>query len=101
MSGELHFQDPWILALLVLLPVIAWWRHRRRAYGALTYSAVPQGAGGPVEKLHDATLGRRSAGGGQPLPVGREFHVMDVFQLRGQATLDGQQRPRSHFQSSL
>ncbi|MEE8526276.1 MAG: VWA domain-containing protein [Thermoanaerobaculia bacterium] len=46
MSGQPHFQDAWVLALLVLLPLIAWWRHRRRAYGALTYSAVPRGAGG-------------------------------------------------------
>jgi Ca-activated chloride channel family protein len=46
-----HFQDPWVLALLASLPLIAWWRHRRRAYGALTYSAVPAGAGG-AWRLH-------------------------------------------------
>jgi len=46
MSAQAHFQDAWVLALLVLLPAIAWWRHRRRAYGALTYSAVPRAAGG-------------------------------------------------------
>lgn len=36
-----HLQDPGALALLVLLPALAFWRHRRRAYGALTYSRLP------------------------------------------------------------
>lgn len=37
----LHFHDPWLLGLLVLLPLLAWWRHWRRPYGALTYSSLP------------------------------------------------------------
>ena len=41
MSGELHLHDPWHLLLLLLLPVLAIWRHRRRAFGALTYSSLP------------------------------------------------------------
>jgi Ca-activated chloride channel family protein len=36
-----HLEDPWTLALLALLPLLAWTRHRRRAYGALTYSSLP------------------------------------------------------------
>lgn len=45
-GGELHFQDPWVFLALLLLPLLAWRRHRRRAYGALTYSAVPATARG-------------------------------------------------------
>lgn len=36
-----HFQDPWVLSALLLLPMLAWWRHRQRGYGALTYSSLP------------------------------------------------------------
>lgn len=36
-----HLQDPWALALLALLPLLAWRRHRRRASGALTYGSLP------------------------------------------------------------
>ena len=39
-------QDPWILLLLLLLPLLAVFRHRRRAYGELTYSSLPRGIGG-------------------------------------------------------
>ncbi len=46
MSGQLHLEDPWHLLLLLLLPILVMLRHRRRAYGALTYSALPAGAGG-------------------------------------------------------
>lgn len=48
------FQDPWVLALLVALPLLAWWRHRREAYGALTYSSLGRGT--------SAGLGSRFAG---------------------------------------
>lgn len=37
------FQDPWILAGLLLLPLLAFLRHRGRAYGALTYSSLGTG----------------------------------------------------------
>lgn len=37
-----HLEDPWVLALLALVPLLAWLRHRRRAYGALTYSSLPR-----------------------------------------------------------
>ncbi len=46
MSGQLHLQDPWHLLLLLLLPILAMVRHRRRAYGELTYSSLPVDAGG-------------------------------------------------------
>lgn len=47
MSGWLpRLDDPWVLVLLALLPLLAWRRHRRRAYGALTYSSLPQRASG-------------------------------------------------------
>lgn len=32
--------DPWVLLLLLVLPLLAVRRHRRRAYGALTYSSL-------------------------------------------------------------
>ncbi len=34
------FQDPWALLLLLVLPILAFLRHRRRSYGALTYSSL-------------------------------------------------------------
>ncbi len=46
MSGQLHLQDPWHLLLLLLLPILAISRHRRRAYGELTYSSLPARSGG-------------------------------------------------------
>jgi Ca-activated chloride channel family protein len=46
-----RFEDPAVLFLLALLPLLAWRRHRRRAYGALTYSSLPRRAGG-VWRLH-------------------------------------------------
>lgn len=46
-----HLQDPWILLLLLLLPVLAWIRHRRGAHGALTYSSLPVRASG-LWRLH-------------------------------------------------
>ncbi len=51
MIDQLNLQDPWFLLLWLILPVIAWLRHRRRAYGALTYSSLPRGAGG-AWRLH-------------------------------------------------
>ncbi len=52
MSGQLHLQDPWHLLLLLLLPLLAAARHRRRAYGELTYSSLPRAAGGTSWRLH-------------------------------------------------
>ncbi len=46
-----HFQDPWLLALLGLLPLLALWQHRGRSRGALTYSHVPAEVRG-VWRLH-------------------------------------------------
>jgi len=51
-SGWLpRLADPGVLLLLALLPLVAWLRHRRRAYGALTYSSLPRGAAG-TWRLH-------------------------------------------------
>ena len=41
-----NFQDPWVLLALLVLPVLAWWRHRQKGYGALTYSSLPAVVGG-------------------------------------------------------
>ena len=41
-----HFATPAWLLLLAVLPVLAWFHHRRPGLGALTYSRVPAGAGG-------------------------------------------------------
>ncbi len=46
MSDQLHLQDPWHLLLLLLLPLLAAARHRRRAYGELTYSSLPLATSG-------------------------------------------------------
>ncbi|MCG8463118.1 MAG: VWA domain-containing protein, partial [Holophagales bacterium] len=40
MSLGPSLQDPWVLLLLSVLPVLAVLRHRRRAYGAITYSSL-------------------------------------------------------------
>jgi Ca-activated chloride channel family protein len=56
----LHLQDPGWLALLLLLPLLVAWRHRRRAYGELTYSSLPRGAGG-AWRLHLPFYARLSA----------------------------------------
>ncbi|MEM1205254.1 MAG: VWA domain-containing protein [Acidobacteriota bacterium] len=47
-----NLQDPWVLALLVLLPLLAWRRHRRRAYGALTYSSLSGAPSRGAWRLH-------------------------------------------------
>jgi len=39
-NGAPHLQDPWVLLLLLLLPLFAFVRHRGKAYGALTYSSI-------------------------------------------------------------
>ncbi|HEX5760175.1 MAG TPA: VWA domain-containing protein [Thermoanaerobaculia bacterium] len=51
MASFPHLADPlWLLGLLAL-PALAWWHHRRPAFGALTYSRLPARAGG-VWRLH-------------------------------------------------
>ncbi|MEM6792779.1 MAG: VWA domain-containing protein [Acidobacteriota bacterium] len=54
------FAYPWMLALLVALPLLAWRRHRGGAYGALTYSSLPIPAGG-AWRLHLAFYIRLAA----------------------------------------
>lgn len=44
--SELTLADPWVLLALLLLPILALLRHRRRTYGALTYSSLPATVGG-------------------------------------------------------
>ncbi|MEL7060679.1 MAG: VWA domain-containing protein [Acidobacteriota bacterium] len=51
MSTGLHFQDLWVLGFLLLLPMLAVWHHRRRAYGEVTYSGL-DGLGGGGWRLH-------------------------------------------------
>lgn len=51
MNGFPTFQDPWILAFLVLLPILAIWRHRRALDGALTYSGLPERAAAGLRGL--------------------------------------------------
>ena len=46
MSGFVHLANPWWLAALALLPLLAWARHRHSRVGALTYSRLPQPARG-------------------------------------------------------
>jgi len=46
-----QLRDPWWLVLLALLPLLVWLRHRRRAYGALTYSSLPRRSAG-TWRLH-------------------------------------------------
>jgi Ca-activated chloride channel family protein len=41
LQGQLGFADPWWLAALLALPLLAVWHHRRGAHGALTYSRLP------------------------------------------------------------
>lgn len=43
-------EAPAWLALLLLVPVLAWRHHRRPAFGALTYSRLPAPAAGPAGK---------------------------------------------------
>ncbi len=37
-----HFNNPWLLLLLLALPALAWWHHRRDRSGALTIGALPK-----------------------------------------------------------
>lgn len=46
-----HLGSPLWLLLLAALPWLVWRHHRRAAWGALTYSRLPQGTGGGV-RLH-------------------------------------------------
>jgi Ca-activated chloride channel family protein len=41
-----QFRDPWWLAVLLLLPLLIALRHRRQAYGELTYSSLPRRTAG-------------------------------------------------------
>jgi Ca-activated chloride channel family protein len=41
-----HLANPWWLALLLVLPVLAWHHHRRQSLGELTYSRLPPRATG-------------------------------------------------------
>jgi Ca-activated chloride channel family protein len=57
LQGQLGFADPWWLAALLALPLLAVWHHRRRAHGALTYSRLPMplrrsGSGAGGLRLH-------------------------------------------------
>jgi Ca-activated chloride channel family protein len=40
-AGIPHLADPLWLLLLLVLPALAWWHHRRSTLGALTYSRLP------------------------------------------------------------
>lgn len=51
MNGELHLQDPWVLLLGLLLPVLAYLRHRHGSFGELTYSSLAGRTGG-AWRLH-------------------------------------------------
>ncbi len=51
MNGQLHLQDPWVLLLGLLLPLLAFLRHRRQSYGGLTYSSLSGRTGG-AWRLH-------------------------------------------------
>lgn len=53
MSTFPDLANPLWLALLALLPLLAWWHHRRARLGGLTYSRLPAGAGiGSQWRLH-------------------------------------------------
>lgn len=41
-----HLQDPWLLLLLLALPLLAWRHHRRPSFGALLYSRLPRAPSG-------------------------------------------------------
>jgi Ca-activated chloride channel family protein len=45
-----HLANPWWLALLLVLPALAWHHHRRHSLGALTYSRLPL----PADDADDA-----------------------------------------------
>lgn len=48
-----HLAHPLWLLLLLAVPLLAWWHHRRMAVGALTYSRLPAGKGvGGGWRLH-------------------------------------------------
>lgn len=51
MSSFPDLANPLWLALLALIPVLAWRHHRRARLGVLTYSRLPEGAGG-AWRLH-------------------------------------------------
>ena len=49
--GVPSFQDPWVLAALALLPLLAWRQLHLGRRGALTYSSLPHGTSG-AWRLH-------------------------------------------------
>lgn len=50
--GTAYIQDPWVLVLILFLPLLALLRHRRQAFGELTYSSLPKGSGRGYLRLH-------------------------------------------------
>ena len=47
-----HLASPAWLLLLLVLPLLAWYHHRRPGFGALTYSQLPEGIAGGRWRLH-------------------------------------------------
>jgi Ca-activated chloride channel family protein len=56
-----HLASPWWLLLLLALPALAWYHHRRQSLGALTYSRLPLPAAGPASRGPGGPGGQRGA----------------------------------------
>src|SRR5262245_53644269 len=61
---DLVFVHPWLLLLLVLLPILAWWRGRRGQMAAFLYSSV---------QLVKSVAGVSQSSAGSLLPALRWF----------------------------